>query len=200
MMLAVNLDVSSFAPFGEMLRSAPDQVPFALANSLNDAAFKARQVWVSTTWPSHIEQRNSAFLNAALRVEKASKTSLTVALTDRLQRDYLQRLAKGGIARPKKARRFGVPLKGWVQYGARGRPTAQKLQTIIARTPKRALRITSRGLFVGESGSLHLRYSFKDSITQPKRVPFYEDFEFIVRNELRTGFGDRMAQAIRTRR
>jgi hypothetical protein len=93
-----------------------------------------------------------------------------------------------------------VPLKGWARLGPRGIAPLQKIQAIIANTPKRALRITPQGLFVGENGRLQLRYSWKQQVVQPKRVPFYEDWAYVMSESLRTGFADKMRAAMRTRK
>ena len=167
-------------------------MPFVLAGLLNEGAFKARQVWINQTWPSHVQQRNAAFMNAALRVERADKRHLRVALQDRLGREFLQRLAKGGIKRSIHSNKLGVPLKGWARFSARCIRPSQKIKAIIANTPKPALRITPQGLFVGENGRLQLRYSWKQQVVQPKRVPFYEDWAYVMSESLRTGFADKM--------
>jgi len=199
-MFEPRFDWSAFDRRREALGAAADQMPFVLAGLLNDGAFKARQVWINQTWPSHVQQRNASFMNAALRAERADKRHLRVALQDRLGRDYLQRLAKGGIKRPVRSKKLGVPLKGWARLGPRGIAPSQKIQAIIANTPKRALRITPQGLFVGENGRLQLRYSFKQQVVQPKRVPFYEDWAYVMGESLRTGFADKMRAAMRTRK
>jgi hypothetical protein len=85
----LRFDWFAFDKQREALGSAADQMPFVLADLLNEGAFKARQVWINQTWPSHVQQRNAAFMNAALRVERADKRHLRVALQDRLGRDYL---------------------------------------------------------------------------------------------------------------
>jgi len=199
-MFYLELKFADFGRLDDQLTEAADQMPFICASLLNDGAFKARNVWKDATWPNHIEQRNQAFMNAALRVDKATKQSLSVTLYDRLGMTYLQRLAKGGTKTPRGAAHLAVPAKAWRRPGPHGLPASQKLQNIIARTPKRALRITTRGVYVGENGRLQLRYSFKVSVKTPKSVPFYEDFDYVMRESMRTGYADMLRKAMATRR
>lgn len=177
---------------------AVDQLPFVVSQLLNDGAFKARQVLVSQTWPRAVKARNPSFIAAALRVERSTKTNLVVAITDVLNRAHLQQHAKGGT---KLARsRLAIPVPGSVTYGVHGIPKRQRPRGLIERTPKRAIRITARGIFVGQGGRLHLKYSFKPSAAIRKDVPFYEDFEFVMRAAVRTGFADTMRKAMASRR
>jgi hypothetical protein len=199
-MFVVEFNLSDFEQYAAELGAYADQVPFALANVMNSAAFKAREVWVQSTWPKSVKVVNPAFMNASLRVERASKFSLQVALYDSLKHDYLQRLAKGGVKRPHSARTLAIPNPNQIRKGSRGVPKSQSPSAIIAKTPKHALRITPRGLYVGEGGSLKLMYRWKDQVATPKRVPFYEDFDYVMRQELRTGFNAALARAVRTRK
>jgi hypothetical protein len=200
MMFTVEFDFHEFEAFAKQVNAAADQLPYALATMLNDGAFKARQVWIDRTWPGNVTVRNQAFMSAALHIDKATKTNLTVHLFDRLGRDYLQRLATGGIRRPVKARTLAVPLRTWIQYTAHGKPLRQQLHYILEHTPERALRVTDKGVFVGEGGRLQLRYSWHDQITQPQRVPFYADFYYVMVENMRTGFPDMLQKAMQTRR
>lgn len=199
-MFTLEIDTHEFAAFANQITGAAEQMPYVLSTLMNDGAFKARQTWINHTWPNSVTVRNQAFMSAALRVEKATKTNLCVRLFDTLGRDFLQRLAVGGIDRPTQHRTLAIPLKAWVHRTARGVPRSQQPSAIIAHTPKRALRITDRGLFVGEAGKLQLRYSWKEQAIQPKLVPFYEDFAYVMMEAIRTGFADVFARAMRTAR
>ena len=70
---------------------------------------------------------------------------------------------------------------------------------MIARTPKRALRITRKGIFVGENGRLKLKYVFAPAAQISKDVPFYEDFERVMRQEIAAAFPGAMKRAMQTR-
>jgi hypothetical protein len=79
-------------------------------------------------------------------------------------------------------------------------PQGSGFPRLSANTPKRALRITSRGVFVGQGGRLHLKYSFKSTAAQPADTPMYEDFRYTVESGMRTGFGDAFRRAMQTAR
>jgi len=199
MSAVVQFDLGDVERLMRQVESAVDQVPFVMSQLLDDGAFKARQVIVSDTWPDHVHMRNASFITAALRVEKSTKRNLRVEIYDVLNRAHLKLHAEGGIKQGG-AHRLALPLPGSVHYTAHGIPASERPAGVIASTPKRALRLTRRGIFVGAGGRLHLRYSFKSSVTQPHDVPFYEDFEYVMRESMRTGFADAMRKAMATRR
>jgi hypothetical protein len=199
--ISIEIDPTPFLERTKELRAKADQLPFVLSRLLNNAAFNARRVLIETTWPSHVQVRNKAFLGAALRVDTSTKTDLEVRIYDVLRnRGHLLEHAKGGVERPFRSRVFAIPAPGRVRRTAHGVSQRDTPAAIIARTPKRALRVTSRGIFVGEAGRLHLIYSLKPQISQPQDVPFYDDFNYVMTNDMRTGFDEAMIAAMRTRR
>jgi hypothetical protein len=116
-------------------------------------------------------------------------------------RGHLLEHARGGTERPFKSRMFAIPSQdAKVRRTARGISQRDTPSAIIANTPKRALRVTPGGIFVGKAGRLHLIYSFKAQVTQPKDVPFYEEFAYVMNNDMRTGFDEKMAKAMATRK
>jgi hypothetical protein len=172
-----------------------------LSSTLNDAAFAARQVVVQDTYPAHIQQRNPSFINAALHVTKATKQNLTVTLEDQLKKPFLQRLATGGTETATRAPKLAVPAPDLnAKRTARGMPPRWKRQAIIAATPRRALRVTPTGVFVGQGGRLKLMYSLKPSVHVPKIFNFYETWEYVVMNYIRTSFAANLRRAMDTRR
>ena len=197
-MFTVEFNLADIERLTKQVGGAADQIPFVMSQLLNDGAFKARQVLVSQTWPRSVTARNASFIAAALRINKSTKGNLRVEVTDVLNRAHLQLHAKGGVKQAR--RRLAIPVPGSVRYGAHGIRERDRPKALIARTSARALRITQRGIFVGQGGRLHLKYSFKPAATQPKDVPFYEDFAFVMRAAVRTGFADAMRRAMRTRR
>jgi hypothetical protein len=199
--ISIEIDPTPFLERTKELRANADQLPFVLSRLLNNAAFNARRVLVETTWPSHVRVFNKAFIGAALRVDTSTKTNLVIRIYDTLRnRAHLLEHAKGGTERPFKARRFAIPISDRVRKGAHGIVQRDKPASIIERTPKRALRITQTGIFVGEAGRLHLIYSLKPQTMQPPDVPFYDDFNYVMTNDMRTGFDEAMIAAMRTRR
>jgi hypothetical protein len=199
-MLNLSFDMRDFERKAAEIGAAVDQVPFALANAMTTAAFKTRDVLINETWPGHVEQRNRAFIRRALRIEKARKRDLRVEIYDDLGRANLQLHAKGGQRVSHSGRRLAIPPTGTAQRKAGGAIKAGALpKALIARTPKRALRITPKGIFVGEGGRLRLKYVFKGASQIEKDVPFYEDFQRIMRQEIAAAFPATMRNAMQTR-
>lgn len=193
-MFEIELDFESFVKQAERMNAKIALLPEALATQLTHAAFVARRVLVDSTWPSHVTVRNRGFLTAALRVSPAAPDRLQVVIFDTLGRANLYAHAKGGIITPKHARRFAIPNLAEIRRtGSGARPTPRQ---IIQSTPKSRLWLTKDDLFVSEAGRLHLKYSFKEQVTIRKSVPFYEDFEFAINAEMRTGFQAAMRSAM----
>ncbi|MGD9766866.1 MAG: hypothetical protein AB7U62_04410 [Pseudolabrys sp.] len=194
----MQIDLQAFERRAAEIGGAMDQVPFALANALTSAAFKTREFMINDMWPRYVEVRNRNFLRASLHITKATKRSLRVEIFDELHRGSLKLHAKGGMKKAKK--RLAIPPKGSVRRTSRGVSKGQTPRAIIDRTPKRALRITKRGIFVGKGGRLHLRYAFKQSAYIRPDVPFYSEFNRMMSAEAHRIFPTTMANAMKTRR
>ena len=91
---------SNLAEVTKRIQSYRNQIPYATAQALNSTAFDIRKEIVTNTWPSSVNVRNSRFMNAALRILPAKKTSLTAVVFDMLKREYLARLDKSGTKIP----------------------------------------------------------------------------------------------------
>ena len=57
----LRFDLAEFEQAARRLGGAIDQVPFAISQTLNDAAFAARASLIENTWPSHVAVRNRNF-------------------------------------------------------------------------------------------------------------------------------------------
>lgn len=180
-----------------------DQVPFALSVALNDAAQKTRLRLADETWARHVQVRNRTFARYAMRIEKrATKGNLRIDIIENPTlngRGNLGLHATGGTKRARKGK-LAIPLKGSVTRTGRGVRANQRPAAIIARTPKRALRVTDRGIFVGQGGKLRLKYSLEQTAQQPADVPFARDFKTIMTEELRKALPAAVARAMKTRR
>ena len=200
-MTIFKIDMHEIEQAANKIGAAQDQIPFAMSRVLNDAAFATRRVLAEETWPRHVTQRRKNFPSVVLHVDRSSKGHLTVAIRELEQKTpSLQRHAKGGVKRPR-GRNLAIPLKAWVQRTSQGAVRKDMSpKAIIARTPKRALRITNRGIFVGEGGRLHLRYSLKGQALQPPDVPFEKEFERSMTYAINQLFEPRMQLAMATRR
>ena len=176
--MELHIDPKPFADIAKKYEKGLGQLPYAFSRTLNSAAQKTRTGLIEETWPNSIQQRNTSFMKAALTTKgaSASKTNLSVTIYDKLGRVDLVAHDAGGTKTPHGAR-FAIPLKGSVRRGAHGVYAGQTPRAIIASTPARALRLTQRGLFVGEGGRLHLKYSFQPHAYQPADVKFTSDFQ-----------------------
>ncbi len=193
------LNLTDFEAKARSLGAAESQVPYALSRALNDAAKVARVVLTETTWPTSVNAVNKSFIKAALVTNFSRKDNLRVEIFDRLGRASLWRHNYGGTKLPKGSN-LAIPVKGKFSRGTWGIPKAQRPRALIAATPKRALRITPKGIFIGQGGRLVLQYSFKPMAVQPADVPFERDFTEAMRRAVEASFPERMALAMRTAR
>lgn len=196
--VTVDFNIKDFDAAAKEINGLASELPYVIANLMNDGAFKTRQVLVSDTWPRHVQVRNASFIAAALRVEKANKSGLEVSIYDIIGHGHLQAHAVGGTKRVS-GPRIAIPDATNIRKGGRGVWKSMTPKAIIARTPKRALRITSQGIFVGRGGQLHRAYAFRPSVQIRASVPFYQDFKYIMNNTIRTGFKDAMNFAMKKR-
>jgi hypothetical protein len=198
-MIELKIDTSAFAKRAEELHEQIDAVPYALALAMNRAVENTRNALVQDTWPKHVTQRNSGFIGRALRRgAKASERNLRVEIFDSLGRAHLKLHDAGGGKTAKG--KFAIPVTGSIKRTAKGVPKNKRPAVIIANTPKRALRITDRGLFVGKGGRLKMLYAFRTSTSQPADVPFEQDFRDAMTVELRTSFPAAISAALKPRK
>jgi hypothetical protein len=198
--MQINFDMRDFKRVADKLGVLATQIPYAVSRAQNKAAYETRRVLAEQTWPAHVTQRRSNYPGVALHVEESTKHNLTVKIVEQSKTPSLQAHAEGGTRVPSKAKRFAIPLKGWVQRSAEGVPTSMQARYIISHTSKRALRVTTKGIFVGEGGRLHLRYSFQPSTTLHEDVPFYEVFASEMRSRVNALLPRMLQEAMATAR
>lgn len=201
-MFEISFNIGAFERAAERLNVASyDQVPFAVSQALNQAVVNTRRVLTESTWPEHVTVRNRAFIGRALQTKFATKRDLRVAIFEDASRTNgranLLLHADGGTKRPLQGQ-LAIPPKGLFRRGPKGISQGNKPKAIIAKTPKRSLRITSKGIFVGKGGRLQLMYAFKPSARQPADVPFRQDFYESMMRDVRAGFPNAMSNALRT--
>jgi hypothetical protein len=195
----VKFDFGDWERKAAELSAAADQIPFALSRALNQAVDDARIVLIGSTWPGHIKQRNSTFMRAALRRRFATKSNLSAEIYDSLHRGHLKEHAIGGT-KTAKGGHLTIPNEAEIPIGSHGIRKSDRASALIARTPKRALRITPRGIYVGKGGKLVLKYALRRSVPIPRDVPFQSDFETAVRESMRANFPFWIKKAMATRR
>ena len=197
-MIELEIDTNAFAKRAVEMHAQIDQVPFALALAMNRAAENTRNALVQNTWPSHVTQRNAGFIGRALRRKYANKRNLQIEIYDSLGRAHLKLHDTGGTKTAKG--RLAIPPQGMVKRGSSGVRKGQRPHAIVMSTPKRALRITSKGIFVGKGGRLQLMYAFAPSASIKADVPFEKDFLELMTLELRLSFRAAVEQAMKPRR
>lgn len=195
-MIVVNIDTREFTKKARQMGIfRNDQLPFAISNTLNDTMFKdTRPQIIGPTWAAAFVMRNKGLPRASIRVEKASKGKLSAGVYDALGKADLGVHAKGG---PKThSGTIAVPVLSKVRLHARGKtPWAKELER---RYGTRAVRKTSKGLFVGQGGRLHLFFAFKNSAHLEKRFRFYEDFARVSVNGIARRFPAHAQRAVAT--
>lgn len=203
-MSVLKFTLSGFKETARKLEALERQIPFAMAVTLNNAAENTRRYLADDFWPRHLEVRNRNAMRAALTLKgnRATKARLRVAITDAGPagpRLGLLAHARGGVKKAK-GRRLAIPPKGTVRRGARGVPKGQRPAAIIAKTPKRALRVTKDAIFVGQGGRLRMKYVFKPQTRIKLDLPIYPEFKRIMRTEIKREFPKALAFAMSTAR
>jgi hypothetical protein len=175
---------------------ADDQLPFAISQTLNDTMFQdARPQIIGPTWAAAFVMRNKGLPRASMRVEKASKGSLTAGVYDALGKADLQQHATGGAKTHSGT--LAVPNRARVRLHARGKtPWAKELEGRFGR--KAVRKIPGKGLFVGAGGRLHLWFAFKSGASLDKRFAFYEDFARVSTSGINKRFPAHIQRAIAT--
>jgi hypothetical protein len=194
----IRFNFKDFERVAKRLNAAADQIPFALARSLNDAAETTRKQLIED-WPSHVQARNKSFIKASLTIagNRATKKNLRVAIIDKLDRGNLVLHADGGTKGARRGR-LAVPSRDVkAKRGARGVPKALR-PLALADSFKRGDVIFQR---VGKGGRrLKLMYTLKSSVRVPKQVPFRETFDAAMKREVFRAFIPRLWQAMATRK
>ena len=196
-MIKVEFDFNELTQYAQRFGASVEQIPYALMLSLNRAAETTRELLIRQTWPSHVHQRNASFIAASLttRDARATKTSLSVEIYDRLDRGNLQMQSKGGTKTPHGGSNIAVPLSS-IPKGSRGVPARLRPKTLGNRAIRKGDALYARL----PNGKLQLLYTLKHATKIPKRVPMYEDFALSMQRELTRNIPLAVAQAMKTRR
>jgi hypothetical protein len=196
MVIRLEFDFHDLEQAALRIGAAADQVPYALALAMNRSADVTRNLLIQSTWPAHVLQRNKSFIAASLttRDARASKTSLSVEIYDKLDRGNLQMQAKGGQRAPHGGSNLAVPVTG-VPKTSRGVPSRLRPKNMPTAVRKGDA-LYSRD----KKGRLRLLYILKPTTRIPKRVPFYEDFVASMERELVRTIPLAVAKAMATRK
>jgi hypothetical protein len=195
-MFKVEIDYLNAQQVAQSLGAAADQVPYAIALALNRSAEVTRTLLIRQTWPGAIHARNASFIGASLttREARASKSSLSVEIYDKLNRGNLQLQAKGGSRVPRTSGTLAIPASD-ITRTAHGVPKRLRPKNLKTAVRKGNLLFARDG-----KGRLKLLYALKPATRVPKRVPFYEDFYASMARELKRTLPMAVEKAMRTRR
>lgn len=197
-MIDLKLDLSVFEELADRMDAARDQIPFALAGALNDAAFTTRTEFIQETWPHHIRQRNASFMRAVWHVGMADKHNLVVRLYDQLGREFLVTHDRGGVKRPYHGGRLAIPVGGYA--GARRTSGGAITEGWKPRNlPGAFIRNNAIFMRVGKK-NVQMVYVLKPSANIRPDVPFTATFKDFMEKQALTAFPARMVTAMMTRR
>ena len=180
------------------------QMPFAMSQALNSTAFDIRRQVVDRTYPNSFDVKNRAFVNAMMRVEKASKRKLSAAVFDRFKRDYMTNQAEGGI-KQKRGRYVAIPASDRPKVSGKATYHRVHPRQVLSR-PKAFVQKANNSTMILERRTKR-RYPLKklyvlhtSSPRIPKRFPFYEDAEAVSRRNFDKNFAKSFARAKATAR
>ena len=211
-MVAINVTTNLSTVTKALDAFGKNQMPFAMSQALNDAAFEVRKDTIERVWPRSITQRNPAFMKAMLMPirgdNRATKRRLRSIVqnyqTGTRNKDYLQRLAVGGIKRPN-GNNIAIPAndmptraKGGVTIGNRPRNILNKPKVFKNRLPNGQEFIARRR--TKKRYPLQMLYLLEPDGQVKKQFPFYEEAEKVGQRAFAQNFRKRFAQAKRTAR
>lgn len=190
----LTFDFSSFERMARNIGVASNQLPYALSNALNSSAFATRQELIQD-WPKHVEAKNPSFIGWALGVEKASKSNLTVRITDARAhgRGHLALHADGG-AKPTRGR-LAIPSSN-VKWGRHGVVAGQRPKNIKKKFVRNGKLYAVVGR--GKKKTAKLMYVLARGARIKRDVPFRETFAAAMRREMMQNAPRAMAQAMKT--
>lgn len=189
-----------------------NQMPFAMAGAINDTAFEVRKDTIERGWPSDVTVRNPRFLSAVLMPIKGGNRATKKRLVATVQnypegnrnRDYLQRLAVGGMKLPRGSN-IAIPARD-VRMRARGGVTpANRPRNLLNR--KNVFRVVLKNgqpaivrRATKKRYPLQMLYLLEPNGRIRKQFDFYDDANATVRRAIGKNFARRFAQAKRTAR
>ena len=193
-----------------------NQLPFAMAMTLNDVAKDVRADTIERGWPSDVNVRNNNFMKAALTPISsrnkdvwATKRNLRAVVGNtrpRMQRDYLQRLTTGGTKTPR-GRNLAIPARdltnrtkgGAVRKADRPRQLLNRKKVFITKLAKSGQEAIVRR--VGkERYPLQMLYILEPSGRIKKQFSFYDDANKTARRAMGKHFDRNFKKAKTTAR
>ena len=180
---------SNHSSFLRGLGAAQRSIRTAAKEALDDTAFQVRNEIVHRTYPQSFTVRSPKFASNAFRVYKASPKYLNAVIFDKTESEWLSRQAHGGVKTDPRGL-VPVPTKK-VKRNQRGISKRHWQRSILARG---GFKVTARGgenLFGKAGKSVSAYYFLRRRVNVPKRFPFYETGERIVRQTYTRNFSRR---------
>lgn len=194
-MIGLQIDFSAFERRANEMHAQIDQLPFAIATTMNDAAKATRTELVEQVWPKAVTVRNRTFMRAALRIEFAAKASLSVSIFDTLGRGHLALHAKGGTKLAKG--KLAIPTSA-IPRGAGGVRQSMRPRSLTRSVRKGDLIFQASGK--GKNQRLRLMYKLAPSAKIKADVPFLEEFRARMLDKIDRGLPVALARAMASRR
>lgn len=213
MQINVSSNISTFTK--AMDAFGKNQLPHALAMTLNNAAFEVRKNTIENVWPKSVNVRQSKFIGAMLPPIRrsnsdvyATKKNLRAIVgnvrKDR-QRDYLEGLTTGYVKRPR-GRNLAIPARdlkrlatGSISKANRPRQLLNRPNVFLTKLAKSGQDAIVRRA-TKDRYPLQMLYILEPSGKVRKQFTFYEDANSTVRRVMAKKFKKNFAKAKRTAR
>ena len=187
-----------------------NQIPFAMANTLNDAAFQIRKNTIENVWGDNNIVRKSNFMSAMIMpirgTNRATKKKLFAVVqnypTGRRHKDYLQRAAIGGYKTVIDGRNIAIPGRESGLRNAKGAvPKSKRPRQLLNK--KNVFKVTSRRsgqeLIVERppkmARPLKVLYVLEPIASIDNYFKFYEEADRLANKVMRENFRKNFARA-----
>ena len=199
----ISFDFSAFERQAARIGLIEKEVPFALANAMTRAAQKTKDAIARDTWPSHVKVQSPGFIRRALEVDPAlardfrAGKGMRAAIYAADKYGYLQRLAVGGIKRSAGGS-LAIPSKRVKRNSNGAVLRGQKPRNLKRTVRKGDLIFQAEGK--GKNSKLRLMYAVRPQARINAQVPFYSDFQRLMRAEVYKAFLQAVQNVIKRNR
>lgn len=184
------------------------QIPFALAGTINDVAFKGMQS-AKADIPRYL-QNPKPWIKKGVRVEKASKKKLRGRVYIPKDRwDAAMKWQVEGGAQQPHGRQHAVPTRR-TRLNTYGNPTPAQRASRLANNPKyfsgKPKNQSDLGAGIwkrkgrGGRGGIEMIHAYRGPTHYRKRYPFYQRTVKTIRNNFKSAFKFRWGKALATAR
>ena len=201
----------------KLVQTLDRNIPFAVAQAINDTAFEMRHHTVNVTYPSAFTVRNARFPGVIFKVDEKAPIRgpelsafrrggvVRAVFADVSAKGpkragvgrYMARHAKGGTKAPYTGGRVAVPntAGGQIKRSAGGRvPVAQRPKRQLQ---KKGVFATRNAIMRRKKGKLDVLFGLPSSVKINKSFMFYEENQRIFYTQMPVNFHRRLAVALR---